>query len=119
MASKHTHQYRRIKQPPSNRIIYRCMRPDCNHYLTPEFILGKASVCWQCKTDFVMDPYSTERQFPKCKDCRTKVTSFSIAKQERLLKLSTTGPKPVSNSENESQPDVASPVADILKRYGL
>jgi len=113
------HQYKRIKQKPSERIIYRCMRPNCNHYLTPEFILGKVSICWQCKEEFVMDPYAVERQFPKCPNCRTKVTSFAKAKQERLQNSSTPGPKPVLNSENDAQPEASNHVADILKRYGL
>ena len=115
--AKHTHQYKRITQRPSNRVIYRCMLANCNHYLTEEFILGKQSVCWACQNDFVLDKYAVERTKPKCENCRTKETVFSKrAAQERKQ-----SPFLVDSSlkSKDSLPTAEEHVADILKRYGL
>jgi DNA-directed RNA polymerase subunit RPC12/RpoP len=103
-----THQYRKIRQKPSDRLIYRCM--NCAHYITPEFLLGRQSLCWGCKKPFSIDQYASERTYPKCDDCRNKITPF-VKPSEELL-----GP---SISVKEELPESDNVVADILKRYGI
>ena len=110
MANKcKVHQYKRIKQKPSGREIYRCM--NCAHYITPEFLLGRQSICWGCKQEFTIDYYATERTFPKCENCRDRVTSFTKKSQEE-------SPGPQIELAEDSLESI-SVVADILKRYGL
>ena len=104
-----THQYKKILQNPSKREIYRCM--NCSHYITPEFLLGRQSICWGCHTPFTIDPYASERKFPKCENCRNKVTPLSKKSEAALL-----GP---SISVKEELPESDNVVADILKRYGI
>ena len=108
-----THQYKRITQPPSNREIYRCM--NCSHYVTPEFLQGRQSICWDCKEEFTIDRYAAERKFPKCVNCRDRVTNFTKTPEDTL------GPSPadIGPKENDLPPSSDNVVADILKRYGL
>lgn len=103
------HQYKKILQKPSEREIYRCM--NCAHYITPEFLLGRQSLCWGCHNQFTIDPYASERKYPKCENCRNKVTPLSKKSKEN-----SPGPSTVVSEELPESDNV---VADILKRYGI
>jgi len=95
----HTHQYRRVKLKKAH--VYRCMLTNCNHYIMPEFILGKESVCPSCSREFVIDKYASLRANPICIDCRREHPNHS------------------SNSSTELSAPVSNIVADILKRHGV
>lgn len=55
MKKHKVHKYRKVnigrKEP---YIVYRCMLPDCSHYLPESLIEGKKSICWRCGKEFVM-----------------------------------------------------------------
>jgi hypothetical protein len=91
----HTHQYKKVKLKIA--YVYRCMLSNCNHYIMPEFIMGKESVCPSCNHEFVIDKYASMRTNPICIDCRKE------------------HPTPLTNS---SKPD-SNVIADILKRHGV
>lgn len=70
--SKHeVHKYRKVKQKPSNRTIYKCMLPNCRHYTTPELVLGMESICWSCEKSFVLTKaLLSQKVMPTCISCR-------------------------------------------------
>jgi hypothetical protein len=85
MRKKHVHKYQRIKLP-KGKFIFRCMLPDCSHYLFEEFILGKSSICWYCGNPFTIDKTQRERARPHC-GCRNAEPDDSVDKYvEEILK---------------------------------
>jgi hypothetical protein len=50
MASlKHVHEYERSK---TNQRIYRCIHPECTHFIKRDLLIGKNVVCSKCKEIF-------------------------------------------------------------------
>lgn len=68
------HKYRRVNiaNKPREYYVYRCMLPNCNHYVKDVLILGKSSICWSCKIPFVI---VKEKMKPICEDCRARKNS--------------------------------------------
>ena len=73
MATKHrgAHKYLRIRSGPraNNEFKFRCVLPDCSHYVTQDFIVGKISVGWRCDTEFVIDQKAAMLKKPHCRKC--------------------------------------------------
>lgn len=71
---KHIHKYRRVyldkaKQTP----VYRCMLPDCSHYIAAILVIGKSSICWKCNGPFVITPAVLQRsEATPCCGCARK-----------------------------------------------
>lgn len=82
---QHVHKYERQEIGKKGWVIYRCMLPDCSHFLPSEImILGRLSLCWgSCGEAVVYDQYmlSKEIKHPKCDKCIEE-------KKERLEVLS-------------------------------
>lgn len=78
MASlKHTHTYERS---PWSKNVYRCADPGCTHYNHKLRIVGKKTVCTQCKREFVLTSYNLKTAKPKCELCSdTKVAKAARA----------------------------------------
>ena len=72
MAEKHTHKYQMIRLGKNKQKAYRCMLPDCNHYVYPEFIEGKRCVCYICNNEFIITPYAAKLKRPHCDNCVAK-----------------------------------------------
>ena len=77
MASKnHIHKYRRQKifvslNRPDGYIVYACDFPDCTHYIPPERVLGRDSICNKCGRVFTMTRNrSMLRAIPHCENCK-------------------------------------------------
>ena len=69
---KHVHRYQRTniaKQQGKKYEVYRCSLPDCNHYLVPELVVGKKSVCWRCGETFILVADLARLAKPHCKAC--------------------------------------------------
>lgn len=68
---EHVHKYKRIKMGPKY-VVYRCVMPDCPHYVRPELVIGRACICWDCRGVFFMNIRSATKIKPKCKRCVEK-----------------------------------------------
>jgi len=49
---KHIHTYERSRANPK---VYRCIDPDCTHYHSAEFLVGKRALCNKCQEAFVLE----------------------------------------------------------------
>lgn len=69
----HVHKYKKFKQYKNgNAYIFRCMLPNCSHYIPESLLEGKASVCWGCGKEFILGPRAKYSVQPKCKACKRK-----------------------------------------------
>ena len=73
---QHIHTYER---PRWNRNIYRCIAPDCSHYIQKKLLLGKYGKCPECGSQFILDREKLLRAKPRCDFC-------SNTKKSRALK---------------------------------
>lgn len=65
------HKYRKAKL--GNKIIYRCMIPDCPHYVRRELVTSRMSICWNCNQPFILPGApSLLKSMPWCKECEKK-----------------------------------------------
>jgi len=67
--SDHIHKYQRVKWGKNKTIVWRCMLPNCQHYLHSDFIVGKVSICHGCGSQYVITLEKSHRAKPKCDDC--------------------------------------------------
>lgn len=66
---KHVHKYKRTKTPRGS-IIYRCVLPDCTHYLGAHHIVGKRNICWVCGNQHIIYQDSNGvLARPHCRQC--------------------------------------------------
>jgi formylmethanofuran dehydrogenase subunit E len=86
---KHLHIYERSKPKHVKPQIFRCVDPDCSHYTTREFLIGKRSRCIQCGTEFILDLVQLANKKPKCINCsdtkESKVKKASRSIMEELF----------------------------------
>lgn len=87
--AKHYHEYQRSK---TNKDIYRCIHPECNHYTHRQFIEGKRSECHDCKKLFIVPKEQLKNKFLRCELCNKskKAEDTNIAKNiigDTLLEL--------------------------------
>jgi hypothetical protein len=66
MSNHKVHKYLKAKTVKGERTIYRCMLPNCPHYVTEEFIKGRECICWRCGDVFVISGRMHERTRPYC-----------------------------------------------------
>lgn len=68
--AKHIHRYiRRTLTPRSTTLIYACIEPGCSHYVYPNHLVGKISLCNKCREPFVITPKLALLAKPHCKAC--------------------------------------------------
>lgn len=68
---KHLHLYKRTKL--TNKTVYRCMKPDCSHFLHKELVVGKMAECPRCHEPFILSKANmSERTYPHCENCTEK-----------------------------------------------
>lgn len=74
------HEYERSK---TNKNIYRCLHPDCNHHRHKEFLLGKRATCHKCKSPFILSKTQLANKWPVCGGCTRspKAKEFNAAKE--------------------------------------
>jgi len=68
-ALKHAHTYERMKKPKNE--YYRCIHPDCNHYIHKEFMRGKRATCI-CGNEYFISLTSLALKLPHCEFCGRK-----------------------------------------------
>ncbi len=65
-AFKHTHKYRRVRLGKNKRYtVYRCVRPNCTHFIEEKLVLGRSTICWKCGAEFIMTE-KTMKMKPNC-----------------------------------------------------
>lgn len=73
MASKKhqgPHKYRRKWLGKNKEYeVYACVLPGCLHYIVPDLLEGKESICWRCNKVFTMTNTTKELAKPHCKNC--------------------------------------------------
>jgi len=76
-ARRHTHKYHKLNL--SGSTVWACALPNCNHYmpahLTP-MVAGKASICWKCGADMILDDSNMKDDKPVCSECNTVQSSI-------------------------------------------
>jgi hypothetical protein len=70
--TKHLHLYRRVKWGDNKRIIFRCIKPGCKHYLYPEFLLGREAECPVCHEEYILTARDKFLRNPHCPECHTR-----------------------------------------------
>lgn len=79
MAKKHTHKY--YKGFLNSVRVWACALPDCSHYMPKHLermVSGKASICWKCGNEMILDPINMEKDKPICDDCSTTGSSATL-----------------------------------------
>lgn len=74
MKYKHIHKYQKFEWGRKRTIIWRCILPNCPHYLHPEFIVGKQSICHRCDEVFLLSKDKLARAKPLCDICSGRGT---------------------------------------------
>lgn len=93
---KHIHKYSRVKME-SGKVLFRCKKPGCTHYLLSQFIEGAEGECPGCESKFVINAQERYKKTPMCANCRGKKKKRDVeeiipsSSVEELLKI--LGPK--------------------------
>lgn len=69
-SKRHVHKYHRIQL--AGEMLWACALPTCNHHMPKHYentIPGKASFCWQCGEQFILDLDNMKLDEPICFDC--------------------------------------------------
>lgn len=94
MKNSHIHKYIRkdigrkiVNSHRIPQIVYACN--DCTHYLLPEFIIGKESLCWNCNSPHKIKTRSGRvKKKNVCDDCFDKKNRSEDERVMRILKES-------------------------------
>jgi hypothetical protein len=77
------HKYQRIKLKPSGYTVYKCMLPNCRHYIREELVIGLWSICWRCGGTFTMGQETLLRK-PHCPECTRPGQKAKQAAMDRI-----------------------------------
>lgn len=81
MTKKHIHKYQRAKLG-KNYVVYRCILPDCGHYIRRELAEGKLSICNRCGEVMTMGKLQINLAKPHCNECtQTKKEHYEKIKE--------------------------------------
>lgn len=82
---KHIHKYKKIKLG-KDYIVFRCLLPDCSHYIRRELAEGKVSICNRCNQPFIMTKNVVRKHaMPHCDDCVVRRDEQKISSIKELL----------------------------------
>ena len=88
MTKKHLHKYRRVRQGKDKKyIIFKCIEPQCSHFIRKDMIEGKLSSCNSCDSPFIIDKYAMLLAKPKCVSCRTRKDKTKQVMIDKLTQL--------------------------------
>ncbi len=70
-ATKHMHFYERLRTVKGKRSpFYKCMDPECPHYINANLLLGRRVLCSICKAGkLVVTSEDLKRKHFRCIDC--------------------------------------------------
>lgn len=83
----HTHKYKRVKiGRKKDYVVYACQL-NCSHYVTPEFIVGRVTICFRCGKEFELTK-SLLKVKPTCKDCiKNKIKKTEPKATDAIFKV--------------------------------
>jgi hypothetical protein len=91
MAKRYDHIHKYERKQLGNHTVFKCMIPDCPHYIRRELAENKISQCWRCNEAFLMTKQSLKLVKPHCEKCteapRNKKLSRKRDKVDRLKEL--------------------------------
>ena len=67
------HKYEKAFYGKNDTVIYRCVLPNCPHFLNPTLVPGRISLCWGTCNGEVMitkEDIVEGRRHPMCDRCR-------------------------------------------------
>lgn len=90
-SKRHRHKYHLVSLGASK--VWACALPDCTHYMPSHMsamVEGKASICWQCGEDMILDKANMKEPQPRCENCRLGIETVEVplssAMAERINK---------------------------------
>lgn len=67
---QHTaHKYQRKIFPDSKKVYYKCMLPNCSHYVLEFLVWNKIMLCNNCEEPFILTKRKQNQAKPKCLSC--------------------------------------------------
>lgn len=85
---RHIHKYQRVdiaKTPGKSYPVFKCVLPQCSHYITPELVVGKETICWRCDEVFLLTVDLARLVRPHCKDCTRTEGANQKIKDPQIL----------------------------------
>lgn len=82
----HLHRYKKINigRKPNDYLVFRCTKPDCNHYIRVELADGKLCECNRCSSPMIMNKVAMTLTLPHCLTC----TKSKSKKKDKLDAIS-------------------------------
>lgn len=69
--------------------IWRCILPNCQHYLVGEMVLGKLCLCNRCEENvFEMNRSHLSKKWPHCLDCTKEYKNHKAKKKPAIADIS-------------------------------
>ena len=73
---KHIHKYKKVdigrKNGPNDRkkfLVFKCMLPDCTHYIDWKLAEGKTCLCNRCSNPMILTKAAMDLTLPHCQGC--------------------------------------------------
>ena len=84
---KHLHLYKKVNISRSGEpfIVFKCMKPDCSHYIRVELVENKHCECNRCHEPMIMTKSAMSLTLPHCSNCVKRKNTTEIIKISQLL----------------------------------
>ncbi len=82
--TQHLHKYEQIALGRKNYRVFRCLLPNCAHYIGFNLAKGKECVCNRCDSPMILDARAMRLQKPHCLLCVNRKDN-SITKLAELF----------------------------------
>lgn len=87
---KHTkysaHKYKKTVFRQSRTVVFKCTLPGCTHFILPELLLGRKSICWRCEKEHVVIDNGLAKQIcESCRSLRRKKKKFNESTIDTLM----------------------------------
>ena len=92
--SPHKYKRKRIGKD-KDYIVYACVLPNCNHYITPELLEGKEFLCWRCGKANLAGVLTRNLAKPHCKACTKSKKEETLIKTEPKSHTKNVGHLPI------------------------
>jgi hypothetical protein len=63
------HKYERVKLGSKGYRVYKCMLPNCMHYVREELVIGMLTICHRCGQPVQMTKLMAQQKKPHCRMC--------------------------------------------------
>lgn len=85
---KHVHHKYQRARLGKKYVIYRCMLPNCTHYVSEDLLQNRVAICWRCEEPFQITAELATLARPHCKACtKTKKIKRTETFEDAFSKL--------------------------------